>query len=110
MPAHDDDVELGPWRIVAAIIFALLAIAFIVVGVAISGDHHSLRMVGSFLISVAFALGSWFALRYRSLALEEAREAEQAALAEAERAAAAGEQPPPPGQAGPKPTTAASQA
>jgi hypothetical protein len=91
----DDDEKLAPGRIVSAVIFALLALAFFGVACAYlitpgflgsghSGGHHSLRGVASFVIGLAFAGGSWFALRYRSLALEEAREADRAAaLAEA---------------------------
>ena len=104
-----DDEKLAPGRIVAAVIFALLALAFFVIacvyvitpsyklpaylGTAQSSGHHSLRGVASFLIGLAFAGGSWFALRYRSLALEEAREADRtAALAEGEGEQAAVEQ------------------
>jgi hypothetical protein len=107
VPTSDDE-KPGTGRIVAAIILTLFAIAFVVVayvyattpdyklpgylGFAHSRGHHTLRMVGSFLVGIAFAIGAWFALRYQSLALEEAREAERAALAEAEEAAAQGEQ------------------
>ena len=100
----DDEEKLAPGRIVAAIIFALFAIAFVVAGVvyattpardlpgfmdhANSGAHHDLRGVGTFLVGLAFAVGAWFALRYRSLALEEAREADRAV-----QAAAASSQP-----------------
>jgi hypothetical protein len=101
-----DDEKLAPGRIVAAVIFAVLALAFFVVacvyvitpsyklpaylGTAQSSGHHSLRGVASFLIGLAFVGGSWFALRYRSLALEEAREADRtAALSEAEAEQAA---------------------
>ena len=91
----DDDEKLAPGRIVAAVIFALLALAFFgiafiyliapgILGSGSSSGHHSLRGVASFVIGLAFVGGSWFALRYRSLALEEAREADRAAaLAEA---------------------------
>ncbi len=102
-PAPTDDEErLAPGRIVAAIIFALFAIAFFAVAViyattparqlpgflghARSGSHHELRAVGSFLVGLAFAVAGWFALRYRSLALEEAREADRAASAAAQAA------------------------
>jgi ABC-type Na+ efflux pump permease subunit len=95
--APADDEKIGPGRIVAAIIFALLAIAFLVaaciylttpahslpsfMGYARTRAIHRLYAVGTFLIGLAFAVATWFALRYRSLALEEAREAEQAAEA-----------------------------
>jgi hypothetical protein len=101
----DDDEKLAPGRIVAAIIFAVFAVAFVVIagvymvtpdsslpgfmGYAQSSAHHTVRGVMSFVIGLAFALAAWFALRYRSLALEEAREADRAAaLAEAGQAAA----------------------
>ena len=42
---------------------------------------HRLYAVGTFLIGLVFVVAAWFALRYRSLALEEAREAERAAEA-----------------------------
>jgi hypothetical protein len=102
----DDEEKLAPGRIVAAIVFALFAIAFFVAAVAYvatpardlpgfmdhtnSGAHHDLRGVGSFLVGLVFTVGAWFALRYRSLALEEARaadRAEQAAAASARSAA-----------------------
>lgn len=104
----DDDEKLGTGRIVTSIVCAVLAIAFIVfagiyattpghglpgfLGTGGTRGHHSLRLVGCLLLGVAFAIAAWFALRYRSLALEEAREAERAAIAEATEAAAAGEQ------------------
>ncbi|HEX4834146.1 MAG TPA: hypothetical protein VH478_23985 [Trebonia sp.] len=95
----DDAEKLGPGRIAAAIVLALFAVAFFVftcvylttpdyrlpahLGFRQSSGHHSLRGVACFLIGIAFAIGAWFALRYRSLALEEAQEAERTALAEA---------------------------
>ena len=81
----DDDEKIAPGRIVAAIIFALLALAFFGITVYyLVSSHHSLRGVGSFVLGLAFVGSSWFVLRYRSLALEEAREADRAAaLAEA---------------------------
>lgn len=115
----DDDEKLAPGRIVAAIILAVLAIAFLVaaciyvttpsnqlpgfLGQDQSSAHHTARAAGSLVIGLAFAIGAWFALRYQSLALEEAREAERAALAEAEAATAAtspAAQPAPADQAG----------
>jgi len=89
-----DDENLARGRIIAAIIFALLAIAFFVTGVILeitpvsqlpgflghsaSGHHHTLRGVGSILVGLVFTVSAWFALRYRSQALEEAREADLA--------------------------------
>lgn len=93
-PAGDEE-KLAPGRIVAAIVFALFAIAFFVAAFVYvatpardlpgfmdhtnSGAHHDLRGVGSFLVGLVFTVGAWFALRYRSLALEEARAADRAA-------------------------------
>ena len=102
-PATTDDEErLAPGRIVAAIIFALFAVAFFAaacvyattpahslpgfMGPAHTRAHHDLRAVGSFLVGLAFTVAAWFALRYRSLALEEAREADRAAQAAAQAA------------------------
>jgi hypothetical protein len=86
----DDDEKIAPGRIVAAVIFAVLALAFFGITLYyLVSSHHSLRGVGSFVVGLAFVGAAWFALRYRSLALEEAREADRAAaLAEAEQAAA----------------------
>ena len=88
-PATADEAgqKLAPGRIVAAIIFALAAIAFLVVAATYmvtpsrslpgfmepsnSGVHHTLRGVGTLLVGAAFAAGAWFALRYRSATLEE---------------------------------------
>jgi glycerol uptake facilitator-like aquaporin len=86
-----DDAKPPAGRIIAAIIFALLAIAFFVVGVILeitpdnhlpgflghsASDHrHALRGVGSILVGLVFTVSAWFALRYQSPALEEAREA-----------------------------------
>lgn len=106
VPAVDDDEKIGPGRIVAAIIFAVFAIAFLVVagiyfttpardlpgfmGYANTQAIHRLYAVGTTLIGLAFAVCAWFALRYRSLALEEAREADRAAQAAARAAASPG--------------------
>jgi len=98
----DHDEKIGPGRIAAAVVFAVLAIAFVVAAViyATTPAHslpgfmgyarthaiHRLYAVGTGLIAVAFTVAAWFALRYRSLALEEdeaakaAQPAAQAAL------------------------------
>jgi len=47
-------------------------------GPSASGQRHTLRGVGSILVGLVFTVSAWFALRYRSLALEEAREADLA--------------------------------
>ena len=88
----DDDEKLAPGRIVAAIFFALLALVFLVfAGLNLAmGAQHTVRGVGSLVPALAAVTGAWFALRYQSLAKEEAREAERAAgLAEAQAEQAA---------------------
>jgi hypothetical protein len=113
-----DGESLSRGRIIAAIIFALLAIAFFVAGVILgitpashlpgflgpsaSGHRHTLRGVGSILVGLVFTVSAWFALRYRSLALEEARQADLAA-------ARAGAAQPPTAAAGQPPAAAAGQ-
>jgi hypothetical protein len=105
----DDEEKLAPGRIVAAIAFAVLAIVFFVaayiyfttpahslpgfMGFARTRAIHRLYAVGTFLIGLIFTVAAWFALRYRSLALEEAREAERAAEAAAAAAPVAGPDP-----------------
>ena len=84
--ATNDDVKLGPGRIVATIVLALLAlVCFGESGrYLFSNHHHFVRIVGSFILGVAFVIGAWFALRYQSLAAEEAREARKLAAAQEE--------------------------
>ena len=98
----DNDEKIGPGRIAAAVVFAVLAMAFVVAGFiyattpadslpgfmghARTHAIHRLYAVGTFLIGVAFAVAAWFALRYRSLALEEEDEAAEAAQAAARAA------------------------
>jgi hypothetical protein len=86
-----DDEKPGPGRIAAAIVSAVLAVACFAVAVmiAVSPHHHALRIVGSLLAGLVFLAAAWFALRYRSLALEEAREAEAAEAGRAAQAQAA---------------------
>jgi hypothetical protein len=77
-------------RIAAAVILAIVAIAFLVVGIIYSVEpagslptwlghetawinnknvpspsYHPLRAVGSLIAGVVFAIGAWFTLRYR---------------------------------------------
>jgi hypothetical protein len=96
----EDDEKLGMGRVVAAIVFALLALTFFVIavlyltmpddklpgflGYAHSRQHHALRGVGSVLLALLFTVAAWFALRYQSLALEEAHEAGQAPAGQTE--------------------------
>ncbi len=93
---HEEASEerLAPGRIVATIVFAVFALAFFAVGIVLavtpadqlpgflgqanSGTHHTLRGVGSLIVGLVFTAAAWFALRYRSLALEEARAADAA--------------------------------
>jgi len=100
-PVRGDDEKTGPGRIAVAVICTVLAIAFVVAGVIYAttpadslpgfmGHAHThairrLYAVGTGLIGLAFAVAAWFALRYRSLALEEALEAGQAGQAQAAR-------------------------
>lgn len=95
----EDEEKLTTGRIAGAIIFALLAMVFFAVGVTMvvvpgshlpgilghsASDHrHALRGVGSILVGVVFTVAAWFALRYRSLALEQARAADRSAAAQA---------------------------
>jgi amino acid permease len=84
-------------RIVAAIVFALIALSFFTAGAVLAttpadqlpgflghdstGKHHTLRGIGSLLVGLVFTAAAWFAARYQSLALEEARAVEAAPLA-----------------------------
>jgi ABC-type Na+ efflux pump permease subunit len=77
-------------RIAAAVILAVVAIAFLVVGIIFcvepsgslpswlghstvlvgnqelpSPGYHPLRAVGSLIVGVVFAIGAWFSLRYK---------------------------------------------
>ena len=81
-------------RIASAVILAVVAIAFLVVGVIFclepagslpswlghgtvwvnnqnvpSPGYHPLRAVGSLIAGVVFAIGAWFSLRYKPAAL-----------------------------------------
>jgi len=94
LPAKSGDEKLAPGRVVAAIVFALFALAFFAAGAALvltpanqlpgflghahSRTHHTLRGIGSLIVGLAFIAAAWFALRYQSLALEQARAADAA--------------------------------
>jgi hypothetical protein len=77
-------------RIAAAVVLAIVAIAFLVVGIIFcvetsgslptwlghstvmvgnkelpSPGYHPLRAVGSLIVGVVFAIGAWFSLRYK---------------------------------------------
>lgn len=94
LPAKSGAEKLAPGRVVAAIVFALFALAFFAAGVVLaitpasqlpaflghanSGTHHTLRGIGSLTVGLVFTAAAWFALRYQSLALEQARAADAA--------------------------------
>jgi hypothetical protein len=103
-PGGAGDEKLAPGRIVAAMVFALFALAFFAAGVVLAitpahqlpgflghtGSHtrHALRGVGSLIVGLVFVAAAWFALRYQSLALEEARAADAAQQPAQKRSAA----------------------
>lgn len=94
LPATPGDEKLAPGRVIAAIVFALFALAFFAAGVVLaitparhlpgflgyanSSTHHTLRGIGSLIVGLVFTAAAWFALRYQSLALEQARAADAA--------------------------------
>jgi amino acid permease len=72
-------------RMVAAVILGVIALVFIVAGivyiavpadslpsfmghVANSSGHHPLRAAGCLIVGVVFAIGAWFALKYKGKA------------------------------------------
>jgi hypothetical protein len=72
-------------RTVAAVVLGVIALVFIVAGiiyiavpagslpgfmghVANSTGHHPLRAAGCLIVGVVFAIGAWFALKYRGKA------------------------------------------
>ena len=72
-------------RMVAAVVLGLIALVFIVAGivyiavpadslpgfmghVANSSGHHPLRAAGCLIVGVVFAIGAWFALKYKGKA------------------------------------------
>jgi amino acid permease len=73
-------------RTTAAVVLAVIAIVFIVVGVIYlaepakslpgfipghvgsSTGHHPLRAAGTLIVGVVFAVGAWFALKYKGKA------------------------------------------
>jgi protein-S-isoprenylcysteine O-methyltransferase Ste14 len=72
-------------RTVAAVVLGVIALVFIVAGivyiavpagslpgfmghVADSTGHHPLRAAGCLIVGVVFAIGAWFALKYRGKA------------------------------------------
>ena len=76
-------------RTVAAVILGVIALVFIVAGivyiavpaeslpgfmghVAHSSGHHPLRAAGCLIVGVVFAIGAWFALKYKGKAATSA--------------------------------------
>ena len=72
-------------RTVAAVVLGVIALVFIVAGivyvtvpasslpgfmghVAHSNGHHPLRAAGCLIVGVVFAIGAWFALKYKGKA------------------------------------------
>jgi amino acid permease len=76
-------VERSSGRTILAVILAIIALVFIVVGIiyiaepasslpsfipghiASSSGHHPLKAVGSLVVGGVFAVGAWFALAYK---------------------------------------------
>lgn len=73
-------------RTASAVVLAVIAVIFVVAGiiylampasslpgfmghVANSSGHHPLRAAGSLIVGVVFAVGAWFALRYKGKAV-----------------------------------------
>lgn len=73
-------------RTASAVVLAVIAVIFIVAGiiylavpagslpgfmghVAHSSGHHPLRAAGSLIVGVVFAVGAWFALKYKGKAV-----------------------------------------
>lgn len=76
-------------RTASAVVLAVIAVIFIVAGiiylavpagslpgfmghVAHSSGHHPLRAAGSLIVGVVFAVGAWFALKYKGKAVTPA--------------------------------------
>lgn len=76
-------------RTASAVVLGIIAIVFIVAGiiylavpagslpsfmghVAHSTGHHPLRAAGSLIVGVVFAVGAWFALKYKGKAVTPA--------------------------------------
>jgi uncharacterized membrane protein len=76
-------------RTAASVVLAIIAILFIVAGILFlaepasslpgfmghingSNGHHPLRAAGSLIVGVVFAVGAWFALKYKGKAATSA--------------------------------------
>lgn len=89
-------------RTISAVILGVIALLFIVVGIiylavpagslpgfmghattkvhgvaVASTGHHPLRAAGSLIVGVVFAVGAWFALKYKGRAVSPARPADK---------------------------------
>lgn len=103
--------RLTTGRLVSAVVLALVAVAFLAVGITFcvvpagslpgwlghdviiahgrqlpSPGHHPLRAAGSLIAGAVFAVGAWFSLRYKGTAAGTAAPAEQGPEAEARAA------------------------
>ena len=83
MSSTSGSSERSPGRTILAVILGIIAVIFIVVAIIYmiepakslpsvipghidgSTGHHPLRIVGSFVIGIIFAIGAWFALAYK---------------------------------------------
>ena len=83
MSSTSESVDRSAGRVILAVILAVVALVFI--GIAViyiaepakslpsfvpgrvpgSVGHHPLRIVGSLVIGIVFAVGAWFALAYK---------------------------------------------
>ncbi len=76
-------------RMVSAVVLGVIALVFIVAGIMYlampadslpgfmghisnSSGHHPLRAAGSLIVGVVFAVGAWFALKYKGKAVTPA--------------------------------------
>ena len=83
MSSTSGSVERSPGRLVLAVLLGIIALVFIVVAIIYmttpagslpsvipghihgSTGHHPLRVVGSLVIGIIFAVGAWFTLAYK---------------------------------------------
>lgn len=99
-PGDPGEDKPAPWRIAAAIVFALVALAFFAAGVFVevtpayqlpgflghapSSHPRMLRGVAAILAGLVFTAAAWFAARYRPLEEEDLKGAGPAARQQAE--------------------------
>lgn len=83
MNSTSGSADRSSGRVILAVILGIIALVFIVAGFiyviepakslpsfipghkAGSTGHHALRLVGSFIMGIIFAVGAWFALAYK---------------------------------------------